>query len=140
MIGYRSSGIGIGARMAAIRAKERISQVSAAAMLGVGERSYKLYETEARELPLAVAMRICERFDVDLKWLVYGNDAVGPKWLELLKETFDAVADEADRRGRKLVRGPAGEIGKFVFEECQKNGSSPDDEAKRIFDIIGRGI
>jgi DNA-binding XRE family transcriptional regulator len=124
--------------MAAIRARERISQINAAAMLGVGERSYKLYETEARELPLAVAMRICERFDVDLKWLVYGDHAnADPNTLALIKDAFDEVVDEANRRGKKLTRGMAGEIGKFVCEQCLKNRTIPNQEVGRVFDLIG---
>ena len=67
--------VGIGARMAAARAKKQASQVKAAAMLEISDKSYKNYEAEKRELPLAVAVGFCEAFDVELEWLVYGTQA-----------------------------------------------------------------
>ena len=91
--------VGIGARMAAARAKKQASQVKAAAMLEISDKSYKNYEAEKRELPLAVAVGFCEAFEVELEWLVYGTQAnAGEKTIAVVSETIEALVSEAQAR------------------------------------------
>lgn len=123
--------------MAAIRAKEGISQTSAAKMLGIGERSYKNYETESRDLPLAVAIRICERFEVELNWLVFGQESIAnAQAVELVGKTIAAVVSEAERRGVKLSPSRAKKFAKHAYTNSIARNSDPADEISVIFDLL----
>lgn len=59
----------IGSRVRELREERHISQGKMAVMLGVGLSSLKNYEAGVRVLPLAVATRFCERFDVPIEYL-----------------------------------------------------------------------
>ena len=129
--------VGIGARMAAARAKKQASQVKAAAMLEISDKSYKNYEAEKRELPLAVAVGFCEAFEVELEWLVYGTQAnAGEKTIAVISETIEALVSEAQARKLVLTPNRAARIGSFIFRNCTQKGTSPKIEAGPIFDIF----
>jgi DNA-binding XRE family transcriptional regulator len=129
--------VGIGARMAAARAKKQASQVKAAAMLEIADKSYKNYEAEKRDLPLAVAVNFCEAFDVELEWLVYGTQAhAGEKTISVVAETIEALVSEAQVRKLVLTANRAAKIGSFIFRNCIQKGTSPKTETGPIFDIF----
>jgi DNA-binding XRE family transcriptional regulator len=129
--------VGIGARLAAARAKMQASQVKAAARLEISEASYKNYETEKRDLPLAVAVEFCEAFDVDLGWLVYGTQPnAWEKATVTVSETIEALFSEAQKRKLTLSPSRAAKIGAYIHRTCAQNGTSPATEAGPIFDMI----
>ena len=129
--------VGIGARMAAARAKKQVSQVKAAAMLEISDKSYKNYEAEKRELPLAVAIGFCEAFEVELEWLVYGTQAnAGEKTIAVVSETIEALVSETQARKLDLSPNRAARIGSLIFRNCAQKGTSPKAEAGPIFDIF----
>ncbi len=128
---------GIGDRMAAARAKKQASQIKAAAMLEIADKSYKNYEAEKRELPLAVAVDFCEAFEVQLEWLIYGHQADrADRAAGLVAETVEAVFAEAQQRGLTLSPARAGRVAGYIYGNCTQKGTSPKIEAGPIFDMF----
>ena len=129
--------IGIGARMAAERARTRVSQAKAAAMLEISDKAYKNYEAEKRELPLSVAVAFCAAFGVTLEWLVLGSQGHSDdRSAALASETVEAITAEA--QARKLVLSPAraAKICGYIVRNCLQKGTSAKDEAGPIFDMF----
>lgn len=132
-----STLVGIGARMATTRNQQNISQARAAAMLEIADKTYKNYEHEKRDLPLPIAVKFCDRFDVSLEWLVYGQTSVPhDKTVVLVKETLEAIFREAQSRKSNLSPAKAAQIGGFIFANCVQKGSKPCEESGPVFDLI----
>ena len=131
---------GIGARMAACRAKKQASQVKAAAMLEISDKAYKNYEGEKREIPLSTAAAFCEAFEVDLEWLVFGQGSQSnEKSVAIVSETIEALISEAQQRKLALSPNRAAKIGGYIFRNCVQNGTSPESEVGPIFDMFDDG-
>jgi transcriptional regulator with XRE-family HTH domain len=56
----------------AVRTAHRVSQAKFAAQLEISNAAYKNYETGRRDLPLVVAKRLCDLYQLSLDWLVRG--------------------------------------------------------------------
>jgi DNA-binding XRE family transcriptional regulator len=111
--------IGIGARMAASRAKKQASQVKAAAMLEISDKAYKNYEGEKREIPLSTAIGFCEAFEVELEWLVFGpRPQANEKTAAIVSKTIEALVSEAQERKLALSPNRAAKIGGYIFRNC----------------------
>ena len=131
---------GIGARMAACRAKKQASQVKAAAMLEISDKAYKNYEGEKREIPLSTAAAFCDAFEVDLEWLVFGQGSQSnEKTVAIFSETIEALISEAQQRKLALSPNRAAKIGSYIFRNCVQNGTSPESEVGPIFDMFDDG-
>ncbi|HEX7852825.1 MAG TPA: helix-turn-helix transcriptional regulator [Sphingobium sp.] len=127
----------IGARLLSVRTKLRFPQSKVAAILGVADRSYKLYEAGSRELPVAVALRFCEAFETDLLWLLTGEFALTKDLASaLVAEVFEASQGEAIKRGIMLSPEQAGKLGRFIFTLCITNHSAPKNEVAQVFDLL----
>ena len=129
--------IGVGQRLLSVRTKLGYPQSKIAAILGIADRSYKNYELEKRELPLAIAVKFCESFEVDLPWLIYGVATPYPKnSVRLVGETVKAVC-EFDRSSQKdFTIAELEKFGNYIFEQSIIKGTSPKDEAKQFFSVI----
>ena len=128
---------GIGARMAAIRARKKISQSRAAAMLEIGDRSYKNYETESRDLPLAVAIRLCERFEIELNWLVFGEASPdNPAARAIIGDTVAALMEEMKARSATLSPARAKRIAEHAYANSLTKQTTPAAEISAIFDLL----
>jgi DNA-binding XRE family transcriptional regulator len=132
-----STLVGIGARMATTRNQQNVSQVRAAAMLEIADKTYKNYEHEKRDLPLSIAVKFCDRFDVSLEWLVFGQTARShDRTVTLVKETIEAIYSEALGRKSNLSPGKAAQIGGFIYSNCVQKDTKPTQEAGPVFDLI----
>ncbi|TPE58544.1 helix-turn-helix transcriptional regulator [Sandaracinobacter neustonicus] len=127
---------GIGSRLASARANKQVSQVKAAAMLEISDKTYKNYELEKREIPLSTAIVFCEAFEVDLEWLVGLQANAGEKSVALVSETIEALFSEAQERKLSLSPNRAAKIGTYIFRNSTQKGTSPQAEAGPIFDML----
>ena len=128
---------GIGARMAAARNERHFSQVKAAARLEISDKAYKNYETEKREMPLSVAVKFCEAFDVQLDWLVRGSRSMTTdKFTELAEQTIEAIFTEERERRLALTPSRAAKIGSYILRNCSEKGTTARDEVGPIFDML----
>lgn len=128
---------GIGARLAAARAHKQVSQVKAAAMLQISDKTFKNYEAEKREIPLSTAVAFCEAFEVELEWLVLGTQAsASGQTVNLVAETIEALVSEALERKLALSPNRAAKIGGYIFRNSTQKATSPKTEAGPIFDML----
>ena len=67
---------GIGLRLREVRKSNDLTQPVMAAAIDVSDRTYKYYEQEKRELPALAAVKISDRFNTNLEWLLTGNGQV----------------------------------------------------------------
>lgn len=65
--------IDIANRMRLVRRVLGFSQKEFALKLEFSLSSYKSYEIARRDLPLIQAIIFCEKFNIELQWLVYGE-------------------------------------------------------------------
>lgn len=110
-------------RLSSIRKATKLSQAAFGAELGLSDRAYKNYELGIRELPLAVALSISDKFDVNIAWLLTGDSAPSPA------EAGDAVeAAVTAVREHFLLEGftPSPEheatVVRYIFDEILREG------------------
>lgn len=128
---------GIGSRLAAARAKKQASQVKAAAMVEISDKTYKNYEADKREIPLSTAVAFCEAFEVELDWLVFGDqENAHEKTAALVSEIIEALNAAAQDRNLALSPIRAGKLGGLIFRNCADKGTSPKVEAGLILDAF----
>ncbi|PTQ72749.1 helix-turn-helix domain-containing protein [Celeribacter persicus] len=129
----------VGQRMRETREKTGYSQGKFAAMLELSDRAYKNYELGKREPPLAVAALFSSKFNVDLRWLVFGEEPQ-PQDIELIElaaQTSDATyAISANSGQPPLGEKTYGKFFRYVLKQCFSKGSSPSEEAKAVYELM----
>jgi len=63
----------VGARLSAVRETSGLSQTDFAQRLGISLRAYQTYERAERELPMPVAIRLYQEFQINPLWLTLGE-------------------------------------------------------------------
>ena len=128
---------GIGARMASVRAKLKISQARAAQILEIADKSYKNYELELRDLPIPVAQRFCQQFDTNLAWLIEGeSSAASEEIVQFIGDTIEAVMTEALDRGIELTPTLIRKISCTCYKNSIRNGTEPKKEVATVFEFL----
>lgn len=67
--------MGVGRRLAMVRAAWRMQQKDFASKLGTGERAYRNYELGRRSFPAVLLPVLSAEYLVDVMWVLTGNDA-----------------------------------------------------------------
>lgn len=125
-------------RLLEVRKSAGISQAKCAARIEVSDRSYKLYELGKREIPLSVLFRFSEAMKTDVVWLMTGqgtSENTRPR-PELLRETIAVIVRRIDPEISAEEAVKWGKKGEFIFGLAEKNGNSPSEEARVIFDTF----
>ncbi len=133
-----STGLyGIGQRLKDVRNKRELTQPVLAAVIDVSDRTYKYYEQEKRELPALAAVKICERFNINLEWLLTGKGKEVKSDDPRLSETCSyAVMTEHKARGANLPIEKLSKIIGFVAEQASQTDDLPAEIAKKYFDTL----
>lgn len=84
-------------RLHLIRRNAQLTQAAMATRLGLSHRAYKNYESGKRDLPITVAITVCEQFATDLSYLISGKESLGlNECLNVLQDVVEAVLTEAE--------------------------------------------
>ncbi len=133
---HESTGLEfIGARMRRVREAAGHSQAKCAAILDVSERSYKAYELGKREPPLRLAIDFCERLQVDLRWLIVGEQSVPTSDIVGVTEQVAAALLEQAPPG-SLSPKKFGRITRYVLEQILVKGTDPRAEVAEVLSIF----
>lgn len=99
----------LGARLAIARNELGISQAKLAETLGISLRAYQSYELGKRSIPVEVLIEFYRKFEVDIRWILLGVEAVRMKHdLEALEEfevALDRLLSESATRLKSEKRG-----------------------------------
>lgn len=108
-----------------------------AAAIDVSDRTYKYYEQEKRELPALAAIKICERFNINIEWLLTGKGrelkSDGPHLSEICSY---AVMTEHKAHEVNLPIEKISKIIGFVVEQASQTNVPPAEIAKKYFDTL----
>ncbi|MEY8098293.1 helix-turn-helix domain-containing protein [Falsihalocynthiibacter sp. S25ZX9] len=132
-----STGLyGIGQRLKEVRNKHGLTQPVLAAVIDVSDRTYKYYEQEKRELPALAAVKICERFNMNLEWLLTGKGPVEKSEKRLSQICSFAVLNERTQRKLDLSDEKTSKIVGFVEEQASQSSEPAAEIAKKYFDTL----
>lgn len=127
----------IGKRMLSVRTKLSYPQSKMAAILNIADKSYKNYELEKTELPLSVAVKFCDEFEVDLMWLIYGSNQLSTNLsAKLAGDTVKALLELIDKEVLAVTPEKFGKYAEYIFNQSVAKGTSPIDEAKQFFTVV----
>jgi len=93
--------IAIGRRLSNLRHALGLTQRQLAAILKVTGPRWANYEVGTSRIPVDIALRLVEKWEVSLDWIYYGNGAMMPK---PLLRTIKAAAKEPTRRVDRLSK------------------------------------
>lgn len=128
---------GIGLRLKEVRKSNDLTQPVIAAAIDVSDRTYKYYEQEKRELPALAAVKISDRFNVSLEWLLTGNGPILKGDNPALAEACSlAVLVEHDKRQLNLPFEKLSKIIGFVADRASQTGEHPTELAQKYFDTL----
>jgi transcriptional regulator with XRE-family HTH domain len=100
-----------------------MSQAAFGAELGLSDRAYKNYELGIRDLPLAVALGISEKYDANIAWLLTGDGArSGLKIRDALKAAVIAVREHFIAEGETPSPDYESDVVQYVFDEILREG------------------
>ncbi len=129
--------VGVGLRMLSVRKRLNYTQSVMAAKLDISDRAYTNYEQEKRELPAAVAVRFCDLFSTDLKWLLTGDArSFSAAQLKILVDTVVAVLNENSLSKKEYSFENLGLFVSNAFERCEDGQNSPQDEVRKLFKMV----
>lgn len=137
-----SSLAGIGSRLHQIRTKFGYSQSKIAAALSISDRSYKNYEADKTDLPLATALNFCKIFNVDLNWLIEGRTALTQeKAGQIFEECVFEILCELERRHLSIpsIDISTSRIAKacvYLANQCIEKEARPEDEVSAVMELI----
>ncbi|MBY6115974.1 helix-turn-helix transcriptional regulator [Mameliella alba] len=122
--------------MRAAREAAGHSQAKCAALIDVSERSYKSYELGKREPPLGRVVDFCKCLNVDLRWLILGEETFDNQSLVCLTERISSELFQHSEY-TKMSPNKFGRLVRYVLEQCMAKGSQPDLEVKEVISIFG---
>jgi DNA-binding XRE family transcriptional regulator len=132
-----SSLVGIGKRLHEMRSRLGYPQSKVAAVLGIADRSYKNYETEKRELPLAIAVAFCEKFNVNLQWLISGEESLNlADANRLYDDCVLTVLDELESRKLTVSNARIAKTCAYLARQCLEKGTEPKSEIGAVMELI----
>lgn len=110
-------------RLSSIRKETGLSQAAFGAEFGLSDRAYKNYELGIRELPLAVALGISEKCDVNIAWLLTGEGAQStPAVRDAVKAAVIAVREHFISEGETPNPDYESDVVQYVFDELLREG------------------
>lgn len=128
---------GIGLRLLKLRKQSGYTQSVMAAKLDIADRTYKFYELERRELPAPIAVKICELFEVDITWLLSGQEsAISHSNLELISKSVLAVLTLDAKRDHEYSNEKLAELSSYVFNQAVRKSTLPSTEAEAVFRVM----
>lgn len=123
--------------MLAIRKREGFTQSVMAAKLDISDRAYNYYEQEKRELPISVAARFCNLFEVNIEWLLVGATRnIDGTQLDIVAASVSAVLTENAKRETKLSNEKLGQFVSNVFDRCKDGTAVPSEIAQKLFGLL----
>jgi transcriptional regulator with XRE-family HTH domain len=93
--------VAVGRRLSHLRHALGLTQRQLAARLNITGPRWANYEVGTSRIPVDIALRLVEKWEVSLDWVYYGNEAMMPK--SILK-AIKAVAKEQRSRSTALKR------------------------------------
>jgi len=100
-----------------------MSQAVFGADLGLSDRAYKNYELGIRDLPLAVALAISEKYGVNIAWLLTGDGAKsGLEVRDALKAAVVAVREHFIAENETPSPDYESNVVQYVFDEILREG------------------
>jgi DNA-binding XRE family transcriptional regulator len=137
LLGRMSIEFSIAARLREVRSRLGYPQSKMAAALGIADRSYKHYEAGTRDLPLPIAVKFCDVFDIDLQWLVFGEHAFDPeKSSQIFEKCILAVLNESDRRKLSLPNEKVAKTTAYIASQCLAKCTDPEVETAAFMEIM----
>ncbi len=128
---------GIGLRLLEIRKKHGFTQSVMAAKLDIADRTYKFYELGRRELPVATAVRFCQLFEVDIRWLLLGDGHPAELHLpSVVEEAALAVLNECSDMEPPLSNKKIAQLTGYVAEQSVQKGNPASEEAAAVIRIM----
>lgn len=110
-------------RLSSIRKATKLSQAAFGAELGLSDRAYKNYELGIRELPLATALSISEKFEVNIAWLLTGDGAPSaPEERDAIKAAVIAVREYFIAEGETPSPDYESDVVQYVYDEILREG------------------
>jgi transcriptional regulator with XRE-family HTH domain len=93
--------VAVGRRLSNLRHALGQTQRQLAANLNITGPRWANYEVGTSRIPVDIALRLVEKWEVSLDWIYYGNGAIMPK---PLLRTIKAAAKEPTRRVGRLSK------------------------------------
>ena len=93
--------VAVGRRLSHLRHALGQTQRQLAASLNITGPRWANYEVGTSRIPVDIALRLVEKWEVSLDWIYYGNGAIMPK---PLLRTIKAAAKEPTRRVGRLSK------------------------------------
>lgn len=90
-------------RLAHVRKSLGMNQIPFAEKLGVSQSAYKNYEREATDLPINVAIKLCDDYGVSAEWLLLGRAG-------MYEQMSDEIIENAVITTRKFLMDNGFEI------------------------------
>ncbi|HZB63251.1 MAG TPA: helix-turn-helix transcriptional regulator [Microvirga sp.] len=94
-----SSYVAIGRRLSHLRHALELTQRQLADFLDISGPRWANYELGTSRIPVDVALRLVERWDLSLDWIYYGNETAMPT--QLLQK-IAAAAEELESNSARL--------------------------------------
>jgi transcriptional regulator with XRE-family HTH domain len=93
--------VAVGRRLSNLRHALGLTQRQFAEILNITGPRWANYEVGTSRIPVDIALRLVEKWEVSLDWMYYGNEAKMPKQL---RETIKAVAQQHRSRSAGAKR------------------------------------
>lgn len=111
-------------RLVEVRKSSDLTQAAFAGKLGISPRAYTSYELGERDLPLAVAVKLNQLFNVSADWLLFGE---GNRAAEDIGENVELAVISAleylESQNLRVSSDKAAKMIRHLFNYQRKSGS-----------------
>jgi transcriptional regulator with XRE-family HTH domain len=133
--------VSVGKRLLEIRKPTGSTQAAFAEAFGISDRAYKNYELDIREIPLGLAIAICERHDVSLSWLATGIGGKNPQHLQSLIETSILIVKRFLRlRNHAVSDETEARLVSLLFVYLNEHGASSQKMQDLLLEAALKGV
>lgn len=126
----------IGKRLTILRKKLGYNQQDFSKTLGVSLSAYKKYEQGVYDPPLAMIIKIFEKYRISYQWLLHGEGSIEAlNYSDLLEKAVIKTKLGLDQRELEIGIEKEAQIICAVFENMLKNHASEDGNLAQLLKV-----
>ena len=127
----------VGARLAICRSEIGVSQAAMAEAVGVSHRAYHSYEKGKRGIPVEALVKMQDRYEVDVAWLLLGTKSIRAGHdFNALREIESSLDQHLNQENIKIKSEKRGAIVARWYQSHVEGRQVTDDDVHTWIELV----
>lgn len=134
---HLASCMTVAERLVHVRKSLGLNQIPFAEKLGVSQSAYKNYEREATDLPINVAIKLCQEYRVSAEWLLLGRAGMNEQMSdEIIEKAVITTRKFLKDNGFEIAPEKEAKIVRYLVRKMAGTGEISPHETEEIIRLV----